>query len=35
MEKPESYQWKKSYTLVLLANVLYIFIFYLIMNYFA
>lgn len=35
MEKPETYQWKKSYTIVLIANLLYIVIFYFIMNLFA
>ena len=35
MEKPDTYQWKKNYTIVLVANVLYIVIFYLIMNLFA
>ena len=34
-EKPESYQWKKSYTLVLIANAIYILAFYLIMIQFA
>ena len=35
MEKPESYHWKKSYTVVLVLNAIYILAFYLIMNYFA
>jgi len=35
MENPEKYHWKKSYTLVLVANAIYILGFYLIMNYFA
>lgn len=35
MEKPETYQWKKSYTIVLIANLFYIIIFYFIMNLFA
>lgn len=35
MDKPEKYHWKKSYTLVLVANALYILLFYLIMNYFS
>jgi len=35
MEKPEKYHWKKSYTLVLIANAIYILAFYLIMNFFA
>lgn len=35
MEKPEKYNWKKSYTVVLVANAIYIITFYLIMIYFA
>lgn len=35
MEKPEKYHWKKSYTVVLVANAIYIMAFYLIMIYFA
>jgi len=35
MEKPEKYIWKKSYTIVLLANLLYILLFYFIMNSFT
>lgn len=35
MEEPENYHWKKSYTLVLIANAIYILAFYLVMNYFA
>ena len=35
MEKPEKYHWKKSYTVVLVANAIYIMAFYLIMTYFA
>lgn len=31
---PEKYTWKKSYTLVLIANALYILLFYLIMTSF-
>ncbi len=35
MNEPEKYQWKTSYTIVLVANAIYILLFYLIMNYFA
>lgn len=35
MEKHEKYIWKKSYTIVLLANLLYILLFYFIMNSFT
>ncbi|SDR74391.1 hypothetical protein SAMN04488553_0524 [Gramella sp. MAR_2010_147] len=35
MDTPEKYHWKKSYSLVLIANALYILAFYLIMNFFA
>ena len=35
MEQPENYHWKKSYTLVLLANAIYILLFFLIMNHFS
>lgn len=35
MEKPEKYTWKKSYTVVLVANAIYILLFYFIMNYFG
>jgi len=31
---PEKYVWKRSYTLVLIANALYILFFYLLMNIF-
>lgn len=31
---PEKYVWKRSYTLVLLANCLYILFFYFLMTYF-
>mgnify|MGYP005833237313 CR=1 FL=1 len=34
-EKPEKYHWKKSYTWVLLANAIYIVLFYLIMKSFV
>lgn len=34
-EKPEKYRWKKSYTLVLLANAAYILFFYFLMNTFT
>ena len=33
--KPEKYTWKKEYTLVLVANVVYILVFLLITNYFT
>ncbi len=35
MEKPEKYHWKKSYTIVLIANALYILLFYFIMKSFS
>lgn len=35
MNHPKKYHWKKSYTIVLLANAGYIFLFYLLMSYFA
>lgn len=35
MENSENYHWKKSYTVVLIANAIYILAFYLIMIYFA
>lgn len=35
MNLPEKYHWKKSYTIVLLANAVYIFLFYLLMTYFS
>jgi hypothetical protein len=35
MAAPEKYKWKKAYTLVLLANVAYIFLFYLLMTIFT
>ncbi len=34
-EKPEKYRWKKSYTLVLIANTAYILLFYFLMNMFS
>lgn len=34
-DKPEKYIWKKSYTVVLVANLIYILLFYLIMNSFT
>lgn len=34
-ESPEKYHWKKSYTLVLVANVVYVLAFYIIMQFFA
>lgn len=33
--KPEKYIWKRSYTLVLIANVAYILLFYVLMNLFT
>ncbi len=33
--KEEKYTWKKEYSLVLIANVIYIIAFYLITNYFT
>lgn len=35
MNKPEKYIWKKSYTLVLIANAIYIILFYFIMKTFS
>ncbi len=35
MNKPEKYIWKKSYTLVLLVNIIYIILFYFIMKTFS
>lgn len=35
MKKPEKYLWKKSYTLVLVANAFYILLFYFIMKIFS
>jgi len=35
MEKPMKYVWKKSYTIVLLANAFYILLFYFIMKIFS
>lgn len=35
MEKPEKYIWKRSYTVVLVANVIYILGFYLLMQIFS
>ncbi len=31
MKKPEKYHWKRSYSLVLIANAVYVFLFYLLM----
>lgn len=31
MKDPKKYQWKRSYTLVLVANAVYVFLFYLLM----
>jgi len=33
-EKPEKYHWKKSYTWLLVANAIYVILFYLFMNAF-
>jgi len=33
--KPEKYTWKKEYTIVLVANVIYLIAFYLITNHFT
>jgi hypothetical protein len=33
--KEEKYTWKKEYSLVLIANVIYVIAFYLITNYFT
>lgn len=35
MEAPRKYQWKKAYTVVLLANAAYIFLFYILMTIFS
>lgn len=35
MKKPEKYLWKRSYTMVLVANVFYVLLFYLIMKLFT
>ncbi|TVZ27764.1 hypothetical protein JM83_2826 [Gillisia sp. Hel_I_86] len=35
METPKKYIWKKSYTIVLLANLAYIILFYFLMNLFS
>lgn len=35
MEGPEKYKWKKAYTVVLLANAVYIFLFYILMTIFT
>ncbi|RZS90668.1 hypothetical protein EV197_3197 [Aquimarina brevivitae] len=35
MEQPEKYEWKKLYTLVLVANAIYILLFYFISNMFS
>lgn len=34
-DKPQSYHWKKIYTVVLIANAIYIVLFYAIMHFFA
>lgn len=35
MKLPQKYHWKKSYTIVLLANAVYIILFYLLMTLFS
>lgn len=35
MKLPEKYHWKKAYTTVLLANAVYIVLFYLLMSLFS
>lgn len=35
MNLPKKYQWKKAYTTVLIANAVYIFMFYLLMIWFT
>lgn len=35
MEPPKKYQWKKSYTAVLIANAIYIVLFYVLMTIFS
>lgn len=35
MNKPEKHIWKKSYTLVLIANAIYIILFYFVMKTFS
>lgn len=35
MDKPKKYVWKKSYTTVLVANALYVILFYIFMNIFS
>jgi len=35
MNLPEKYHWKKSYTVVLIANAMYILFFYFLMSYFS
>ena len=35
MEAPRKYQWKKAYTAVLIANAVYIFLFYMLMTIFS
>ena len=34
-EKPEKYRWKKSYTFVLIANAVYVILFYFLMTLFT
>lgn len=35
MNLPKKYHWKKAYTTVLVANAIYIVLFYLLMSYFS
>ncbi|SOC81192.1 hypothetical protein SAMN06296241_2765 [Salinimicrobium sediminis] len=35
MEPPKKYQWKRSYTAVLIANAVYIVLFYVLMTIFS
>jgi hypothetical protein len=34
-DSPEKYQWEKSYTIVLIANLVYIIVFYVLMQLFT
>lgn len=35
MEPPKKYQWKKSYSIVIIANAAYILLFYILMTIFS
>lgn len=35
MKPPKKYHWKKAYTIVLVANAVYIVLFYLLMTFFS